>query len=100
MPFMPTDKADGTTAPSQPHLAMFTEDGWVAIPEGAKVWLIEDAKVPTKIFPMLLLKVRHDKLVFGLVDANGGRTEFTYKLVSGKPLNKQAMERMLQNRRG
>ena len=66
---------------------------------GMTVCLVEDAANPTKIFPMYLHKVSHKQLQFALEDANGGVSLYTYKLVSGKPLNRQAVERMAKNRK-
>ena len=97
MPFVPTEKRLEIGAPKGPHLALLTEDGWVGMPEGCSLWLVEDANRMDKIFPMFLLKVSHSALVFGMRDADGGLTEYKYKLTSGKPKNKAALDRMLKN---
>jgi hypothetical protein len=49
---------------------------------------------------MVLAKVTHQKLTFAMADANGGVTEYQYKLIAGKPKNKAAVERMHKNRKG
>lgn len=95
MPFVPLDKKQA--APAGAHLAWMLEGGPVAIVEGSHLWLVEDANRMDKIFPMVLVKVSHEALVFAMRDADGGVTEYKYKLVSGKPKNKQALERMLKN---
>lgn len=97
MPYVPN--AALNPGPDGPHLALYTNDGWVGIPEGATLWLVEDKANPLKIFPLVLTKVHHTKLAFGMQDGNGGVTEYVYKLTTGKPKNKQAVERMLKNRK-
>jgi len=95
MPFVPHDAAKG--APAGPHLALMTEEGPLAIVEGSSLWLVEDASRMDKIFPLILKKVTAKALTFVLVDAEGGKTEYKYQLVTGKPLNVQALKRMVAN---
>jgi hypothetical protein len=97
MPFVPKDKALEQEALKGPHLALLTDEGFVGIPEGAHLWLVEDASRMDRIFPMVLAKVSHESLVFAMRDADGGVSEYRYRLVSGKPKNKAALERMLKN---
>ena len=96
MPFVPTDKMDGP--PTGPHLALRLDDGSsIPILEGNHLWIVEDATRVDSIFPLILKKVSHQALVFAMVDANGGVTEYKYQLVSGKPKNKAALDRMVKN---
>lgn len=102
MTYQPTEKAHRIQAPTGAHLALkISEDGeWMAIPEGATLWLVEDASRQDKIFPLILKQVRHNKLVFVMVDGNGGVTEYQFKLTTGKPKNRQALQRMQESRQG
>lgn len=100
---MPIEPA-GTEAraPAGGHFALLVDESGqrLAIPAGASLWLVEDASQADKIFPMFLKKVSHKKLVFEMRQLDGSVTEYTYQLISGKPLNKAAYEKMLKNRNG
>jgi hypothetical protein len=80
--------------PEGPFLALQTgETEWLPIPRGANFRIVEDIENDNKVFPMVLKSVRRDKIVFVVAD-----TEYTFKLVSGKPLNKKALQRMQESR--
>lgn len=88
-------------APAQPHLGLGIGGGKVvAIPIGAAIYIIEDPARVDKTVPLVLKKVRIDKLVFEMHGSDGSLTEYTYKLTSGKPLNQAGLERMRKNRGG
>jgi hypothetical protein len=63
------------------------------IPPGAMLDLVEDANSPSRIFPLVLKSVRRDKIVFTLAG-----TDYTYKLHSARPLNRDALQRLETNR--
>lgn len=62
MPFEPS-KLEGE-APKEPHLAVFMEDGWVALPKGARFLIVRDPKRVDRIIPVFLAKVDQKQLVF------------------------------------
>jgi hypothetical protein len=99
MPFVP----GGTKAevPVGPHFALqVIEDDVpmsVAIPPGSQLYLVEDASRVDKVFPFILKKLSHEKIVFHMADADGHVSEYVYKLASGKPLSKGALDRMRRN---
>lgn len=84
--------------PKGPHFALLTAEGWIGIPEGATLWLVEDGRNPTKIFPLRLSRVRHNRISFVMPDSQGNMTEYSYKLQNAKPLNKAALERLVKGR--
>lgn len=88
--------------PDEPHLALMQGAAgmMIAIPPGASLWFVEDKTQQDKIFPLILKKVSIKKLVFLMANADGAATEYTYQLVSGKPLNKAALHRMVANKKG
>ncbi len=91
MPLKPTRPSEA--APKAPHLVLITDDGGLALPPGTRIILVEDAGDVTKQFPLILKSVHHKKLVFAV-----GNTDYEYRLVSGKPLTREAMQRMKQSR--
>jgi hypothetical protein len=98
MPFVP--RAPEYKGPKGPHLALLTGEGWIGIPEGATLWLVEDGSNPNKIFPLTLKQIRGNRLTFVMPDKDGNLSEYQYRLMSGKPLSKAGLERMLANRKG
>jgi hypothetical protein len=100
---VPIEKRDLEAAgPNAPHLALLMDDAGMrlAIPPGASLWLVEDKNRQDKIFPLVLKKVSVKKLVFEMRQADGSAMEYTYSLVSGKPLDRAAHMRLLKNRQG
>ena len=98
---MPYKPAQGEqAAPRSGHFALLmdTSGTRLAIRPGASLWLVEDASQMDKIFPLTLSKVSVGKLKFTMANADGGVSEYTYKLESSKPLNKLALDRFLKNR--
>lgn len=82
MPFKPADSGGGE-APKEPHMVMLTGNGneGIAIPPGCILYIIEDAKDPSKMFPMGFIKVNRKAIHFRCLchDPNCTRT-FVYKL--------------------
>ena len=63
MPLKPN--AVEQVGPDQPHFALLMDESGVrlAIPPGASLWIVEDKNHADKIFPMILRKVSHSKIV-------------------------------------
>lgn len=100
---MPLERRDAEAAgPNEPHLALLVDDAGMrlAIPPGASLWLVEDKSQQDKIFPLTLKKVSVKKLVFEMRQLDGTAMEYTYQLVSGKPLSRAAYNRLVKNRQG
>ena len=80
--------------PTKPHLVlMMSETEGQAIPPGARLIIVEDARDMSRQWPMILKSVAHNKLVFTL-----GNTDYEFRLTSGKPLTKEAIKRMKEAR--
>lgn len=94
MPYKPD--GESVEGPRGPHLALFTDDGWIAIPEGATLWIIEDGTRADKIYPLQLVKVGATKLGFSMLDSKGAVMEYNFKLTSGRPKNKPAVEKAVR----
>ena len=100
MPLKPN--AVEQVGPDQPHFALLMDESGMrlAIPPGASLWIVEDKNHADKIFPMILRKVSHSKIVLEMKQLDGTSTEYVYQLTTAKPKSKRAYERLLQNRAG
>lgn len=98
MPYKPTHTEQ--RAPTTGHFALLmdTSGTRLAIRPGASLWLCEDASQMDKIFPLTLSKVSLQKIKFQMANADGGVSEYSYKLESTRPLNKAALDRFAKNR--
>lgn len=75
----------------QPHLLAVNNKGaGLPILPGTALWLIAGKN---EQFPFVLKAVKRDRITFMLAD-----TEYTYKLTGGKPLTRDAAQRMAKNR--
>lgn len=83
-------------APDEPHLALLTDASGLrtVIPPGASLWIVEDARDQSRIFPLTLKKVSHKGLTFVMLDAQGALVEYEYRLTKAKPLNREALLRL------
>ena len=100
---MPIERRDlEDTGPSEPHLALLVDAPGMrlAIQPGASLWIVEDKNRQDRIYPLVLKKVSVKKLVFEMRQADGTAMEYTFQLVSGKPLDRAAHQRLLKNRQG
>lgn len=99
MPFVPQGK--DTAAKKKPHLLLkFEDQSGIPIYEGSALWLVENPDRLDGLFPMFITKIRHNALTFTTRDLDGNLTEYTYRLVSGKPKSAGALNRMRKNRGG
>lgn len=82
--------------PEEAHLALLMDESGMrlAIPPGASLWVVEDKRDMTKVFPLTLRKVSHKALTFVMVDEKGAAVEYVYKLQQAKPLNRAALLRL------
>lgn len=98
---MPIDRREREgDKPTEPHLALLADESGmrIAIPPGASLWVIEDAKDQNKIFPLTLAKVSHKALTFVMQGKDGAVTEYKYVLANAKPLNRAALLQLQKNR--
>lgn len=100
MPVEPTMQE--ATGPRQAHFALLMDDSGMrlAIPPGASLWLVEDRSQADKIFPLVLKKVSVKKIVFEMRQADGSACEYTYQLMTAKPLSKAAYAKVVKNKEG
>lgn len=100
MPLKPN--AQENAGPSEPHFALLMDESGMrlAIPPGASLWIVEDKAHADKIFPMILRKVNHSRIVMEMRQPDGSVTEYVYQLTTAKPKSKSAYERLLKNRAG
>lgn len=100
MPLVPN--AVEEAGPGVPHFALLIDEAGMrlAIPPGASLWLVEDRSQADKIFPLVLKKVNHSRIVFEMRQADGSVTEYVYQLTTAKPKSRSALQRMVKNREG
>lgn len=80
-----------TFSVSEPHLLAVNNKGaGLPILPGTALWLVASK---TEQFPFVLKSVRRDRIVFSM-----GDTEYTYRLTGGKPLTREAAQRIQKNR--
>lgn len=99
-PTLPIEKRDAEAqGPGQAHFALLLDPNKglrAPIPPGASLWIVEDKNDMSKIFPLTLKKVSHKEIRFEMSDGSGGVTEYRYVLASAKPLNKEALSRLVK----
>ncbi len=90
-PQLQGDDDDG--APDVAHIMVMTAPTKaLAIQPGDRLMIVEGPEAHKK-FPFVLVSVSHKKIVLQL-----GNTNYTYRLVEGKPLTLKALERMKESR--
>lgn len=94
MPREALDTGREAAAPIGNHLGVVLRGGQVAaIPEGA-VLILYDEAVGHPV-TVALQKVSTGRIVLGLIGSDGQvSTEYTYKMTTGKPLNRDAYMRL------
>jgi hypothetical protein len=84
---------DDSNAPDVAHIMVMTAPTKaLAIQPGDRLMIVEGPEAHKK-FPFVLVSVSHKKIVLQL-----GNTNYTYKLLEGKPLTLKALQRMKENR--
>lgn len=85
--------ADDDGAPDEAHImVMISPTKALAIKRGDRIMIVEGKEAHEK-FPFVVFSVSHKKIVLQL-----GNTNYTYRLVEGKPLTVKALERMKESR--
>jgi hypothetical protein len=88
--------------PDGSHFAALLDSSglWSPIVPGTSLWIIEDKNHADKIYPMVLKKVNHSRIVLEMKHPDGSVTEYVYQLTTAKPKSKSALERLIRNRGG